>query len=281
MRAGVLGSAVVLGVVAGAALVTPAFAKTAPGCYGSCDPGVVRVDSAARYDALIGFNNQITITADATTITFVDAAQNLTAGTNCAQVTAHEARCTWSPWMNILVRGLDGNDTITNSSPYGAQLNGGDGNDTIIGGAGNDTLIGGVGADVFHGGAGSDTVTYSGDGRTHGVQVDLDGATGDDGGVDDGPVGARDTVGADVENLTGSNYHDVLTGNDGPNVITGNGFGSGGDVIKGLGGDDTLDGSGNGTLDGGAGNDQCTTEIRSQLVDPDNFTACETTVVIP
>ncbi|HEY3033330.1 MAG TPA: hypothetical protein VGJ54_01540 [Streptosporangiaceae bacterium] len=108
MRAGVMGSAVALGVVAGAALVTPAFAKTAPGCYGSCDPGVVRVDTAARYDALIGFNNQITITADATTITFVDTAQNLTAGTNCTQVTAHEARCTWSPWMNILVRGLDG-----------------------------------------------------------------------------------------------------------------------------------------------------------------------------
>jgi Ca2+-binding RTX toxin-like protein len=44
-------------------------------------------------------------------------AQNLTVGTNC---------------------------TITNSSPYGAQLNRGDGNDTITGGAGDDTLIGGA-----------------------------------------------------------------------------------------------------------------------------------------
>jgi hypothetical protein len=281
MRAAVLGSAVVFGVVAGAALVAPAFATTAPGCYGSCNPGVVRVDSAARYDALIGFNNQITITADATTITFVDTAQNLTAGTNCVQVSAHEARCAWAPWMAILVRSLDGNDSITNASPYGSQLNGGDGNDTITGGAGNDTLIGGIGADVFHGGAGSDTVSYGGDGRTNAVQVDLDGAAGDDGGIEDGPAGARDTVGADVENILGTNRPDVLTGNDGPNVITGNSFGSGGDVIKGLGGDDTLDGSGNGTLDGGAGNDQCTTEIRSQLVDPDRFTSCETTVVVP
>ena len=281
MRAGILGSAMVLGVVAAAALVTPAFAKSAPGCYGSCNPGVVRADSAVRYDALIGFNNQITITADATTITIADTAQNLTAGTNCTQVTAHEARCTWSPWMTILVRSLDGNDTITNASPYSAQLNGGDGNDTITGGAGNDTLIGGIGADVFHGGAGSDTVSYSGDGRTNAVQVDLDGVAGDDGGIEDGPAGARDTVGADVENVIGTIYQDVLIGNDGPNALTGNSFGSGGDVIKGLGGDDTLDGSGNGTLDGGAGNDQCTTEIRSQLVDPDRFTSCETTVVVP
>jgi len=281
MRAGILGSAMVLGVVAAAALVTPAFAKSAPGCYGSCDPGVVRVDSAARYDALIGFNNQITITADATTITFVDTGQNLTAGANCTLVTAHEAHCTWSPWMTIRVRSLDGDDTITNASPYGAELNGGVGNDTITGGAGNDMLIGGLGADVFHGGAGLDTVSYGGDTRTNGVQVDLDGVAGDDGGIEDGPAGARDTVGADVENIVSSNRLDVLTGNDGPNVITGNSFGSGGDVIKGLGGDDTLDGSGNGTLDGGAGNDQCTTEIRSQLVDPDRFTSCETTVVVP
>jgi Ca2+-binding RTX toxin-like protein len=63
---------------------------------------------------------------------------------------------------NLVVNGLDGNDTITASNGLASltnlTLNGGNGDDTLIGGDGNDTLIGGSGNDAVIGGRGSDTV---------------------------------------------------------------------------------------------------------------------------
>src|SRR5437899_2209349 len=80
-----------------------------------------------------------------------------------------------------------------------------------------------------------------------------------DGGAEDGPVRARDTIAADVENLEGSIRDDVLTGNSGANVINGDG---GHDTVQGLGGGDQLSARGGGTVDGGAGTDQCTSDLR-------------------
>jgi len=74
-----------------------------------------------------------------------------------------------------VIRGLDGNDTITGSA-FADSIYGGNGNDTITGGpgndylegnvgndtltgsAGNDTLVGGTGADTLSGGVGNDTI---------------------------------------------------------------------------------------------------------------------------
>ena len=58
------------------------------------------------------------------------------------------------PTGNILVYGLDGNDTITVNGKIKkrAFIDGGDGNDTITGGGGADILLGGLGTDAIKGG---------------------------------------------------------------------------------------------------------------------------------
>ena len=70
---------------------------------------------------------------------------------------------------SLVINGLAGNDTIDASRLRAGQidltLNGGDGNDTIIGSAGNDLVIGGRGNDVALMGAGDDTFVWNpGDG---------------------------------------------------------------------------------------------------------------------
>ena len=270
------GAAVVLGVAASMLVAQPALAVS--GCYGDCQPGVVRATGGLRYDAPVGVNDQITVTGDSTFLTLTDPAANLTVGPGCTLVTAHEARCASTPWMSIRIRGLDGDDVITNSTGFASQLSGNDGDDRLAGGSGDDTLVGGFGADVLQGGAGSDTASYSEVSTRAAVHADLDGATGDDGSADDGPAGLRDTIAADVENLVGTGRADVLVGNAGANAVDGNG---GHDQLQGLGGDDRLTSRGGGTIDGGAGNDQCTSTLLSQPVAPDTFTSCETTVIVP
>lgn len=159
-----------------------------------------------------------------------------------------------------IVGGTDGNDTIwanyVNPSypTQGAWASGGSGDDNIIGGAnvdilsgnsgadrldgaagddvlyggdGDDVLIGGVGADKLFGGAGSDTASYAT--AASAVTVFLDStqstSTGD----------AADDKYESIENLTGSNYNDVLYGDAGDNVLDG---GAGNDTLYGGAGDD-------------------------------------------
>jgi len=269
------GAAVVLGVLASGLVAQPAFAVS--GCYGDCQPGVVRANGGLRFDAPIGVNDRITVTGDSTFLTLTDPAANLTAGPGCTLVTAHEARCASTPWTSIRIRGLDGDDVITNSTGFASQLMGNDGNDRLVGGSGDDLLVGGFGSDVLQGGAGSDTASYSEVSTRAAVRADLDGAVGDDGSADDGPAGSRDTIAADVENLVGTGRDDVLIGNGGANAIDGNG---GHDQIQGLGGDDRLTSRGGGTVDGGAGDDRCTSTLLSQPVAPDTFTGCETAEIV-
>jgi Ca2+-binding RTX toxin-like protein len=123
-----------------------------------------------------------------------------------------------------VIVGFGGND----------RINGLGGNDKICGGDGSDILDGGSGADVINGQAGADTAAYGG--HTAGVTVSLDNAA-NDGNSDDGPVGARDNVGTDTENINGSSGADTLTGSARNNSFAGN---SGADVFKGLGGIDTV-----------------------------------------
>ena len=76
---------------------------------------------------------------------------------------------TASNTATIVVHGGDGNDVITlvdsTGSPLpGAELLGGDGNDTLTGGSGNDVISGQDGNDTLFGHAGNDTL-YGGDGN--------------------------------------------------------------------------------------------------------------------
>jgi Ca2+-binding RTX toxin-like protein len=124
--------------------------------------------------------------------------------------------------------GLGGNDSI----------NGGDGNDLILGGAGNDFLIGGAGVDI---------VSYAD--ATAAVTVSL------------AVTGNQNTGGSGIdslsqfENLTGSDFNDVLTGDAGDNRIVG---GGGADVMSGGAGNDrySVDNAGDVVNEGaGAGTD--------------------------
>ena len=129
--------------------------------------------------------------------------------------------------------GLNGNDFIF----------GRDGLDTLIGGDGNDVLSGGFGADRLDGGADFDVASYR-DANT-GITASLL-----SGGVSDEALG--DTY-FNIENIWGSNFDDVLTGDNNAGQVYG--F-DGNDNLSGLGGDDFFYGGvGADTLTGGAGLD--------------------------
>jgi Ca2+-binding RTX toxin-like protein len=163
--------------------------------------------------------------------------------------------------------GGPGNDTIQ-GGPSFDRINPGTGNDVARGGAGGDyfeessgkdVLYGDAGSDEFfqnesdgrgaqdmHGGADWDVVNYWT--RTKAVYADNDGKKGDD-----GATGEKDSIGADVESISGGGGNDYLGGNSAANTLSG---GEGNDKILGYGGDDQLTGNeGNDRLEGGAGND--------------------------
>lgn len=127
---------------------------------------------------------------------------------------------------------------IYDSSGETNTLNGGAGNDTIYGSMGTDIFDGGTGNDTIYGGQGNDTLTFTS--ATAAVTVNL---------VNETATGA--TIGNDtfdsIENITGSDFNDVLTGDSGDNIIIG---GAGNDSIYG--------GGGNDILIGGDGNDSIT-----------------------
>ena len=118
------------------------------------------------------------------------------------------------------------------------------GNDQLFGGEGNDGLEGGLGADLLDGGGGTDTALYWN--ADAGVVASLAAGLG----------GAGEAAGdryISIERLFGSNFDDVLEGDDGVNTIPGL---NGDDLIRGLGGNDSLSGEGgNDTIYGGAGAD--------------------------
>jgi Ca2+-binding RTX toxin-like protein len=110
------------------------------------------------------------------------------------------------------------------------SLTGNSGVNTLDGGNGNDTLSGLGGADKLVGGEGLDTADYLA--SSEAVTINL--ATGLAAGGD----AAGDTF-SGIENVSGSNAGDVLTGSAGANFINGNG---GNDTIEGGAGADTMDG---------------------------------------
>jgi Ca2+-binding RTX toxin-like protein len=176
-------------------------------------------------------------------------------------------------------RSGEGYNTIdARTYPYGVQLYGGSGNDTLNGGDGPDLIFGGAGSDTISPGGGNDRV-FAGDGndvmtdwsaaaasgadrfvgeggvdtidyglRSTGVNVTL-GA----GAADDGEPGEGDDVDVTVENVNGGNGDDHIVGGTGANLFYG---GAGNDTLDGGDDDDTLIGGyGDDTIIGGAGND--------------------------
>jgi serralysin len=151
--------------------------------------------------------------------------------------------------------------------------------DLFIGSIPNETFLGLGGADNFVGNAGVDTVDYSLDakfGGNAGVTANLTTGNGVDG------FGNTDQY-SGIENLTGSDQNDTLTGNNGINVLRGlggndtiDGVAGGFDVMAGGKGDDTYIYSSNNqivdeTRDGGDGTDEVKTSVSINLLDPTRF----------
>ncbi|WP_428659294.1 beta strand repeat-containing protein [Reyranella sp.] len=131
------------------------------------------------------------------------------------------------------ITGSNFNDSIVGGAGN-ERFDGRAGNDSLSGNSGDDTLDGGAGADQLLGGAGLDMASYASAG---GLTVSLANSA----------LNTGDALGdtySSIENLSGSNFNDVLSGNSGANRIDG---GSGDDTLSGGGGSDQLV--------GGAGND--------------------------
>ena len=117
-------------------------------------------------------------------------------------------------------------DTLTNIE----KVTGSDYNDTITGNGSANHMVGGAGADKLYGEGGSDTVSYSGTDAA--VTVNLLTGRGSGGHAE------GDTFDS-IENVIGSIYRDVITGNASANVL--DGFG-GRNILEGGAGADALDG---------------------------------------
>ena len=140
------------------------------------------------------------------------------------------------------LRGSSGNDDlrggeqrdVLDGGPGNDTVRGGDDTDIFQGGEGDDLLHGaldGAGGDDFFGGPGIDTVTYAF--SSQGVVVTVAPSPN----ADDGRPGEIDELVSGVENVTGTQQADTLTGDAGDNQLEGL---AGGDEITGGGGRDTL-----------------------------------------
>lgn len=140
-----------------------------------------------------------------------------------------------------------GVEDVTGST-FGDSIFGSTAANILLGGLGNDTLYGSAGADVMNGGGSTDDFAdyYLSSGA---VFINLLAGTAS------GGHAQGDTL-FGIENLTGSDFNDTLTGNNLVNFIFG---GVGNDTLNGNGNGDFLNGgAGNDTLNGGTGADTFT-----------------------
>jgi hypothetical protein len=207
---------------------------------------------------------------------------------------SHAAYCVRVPDTLHYVSLGDGNDRIRVATDETEIIDGGPGNDLLIGRGGNDVLDGGpgddlleqtegscsdeggsLGADALIGGTGRDNLDATC--REAATSITLDGQ------ANDGSEGEGDDVGSDIEVIEGSDGGTRFVGDGGPNVFKGGdgpteAIGEGGDdelyggveddTIDGGPGDDVVMGYGGGdTIDGGPGMDQVEGEGGSTITD--------------
>lgn len=162
----------------------------------------------------------------------------------------------------VTLDGGEGNDVLLGST-NGDTLLGGAGNDDLRGLTGGDTLRPGDGQNTLRGGDGTDVVDFSTADRTKAnmaTGVSLDGFPNDGAGCTTALVPAAaceaNNVSVDVENVRTGNGDDTILGSDLANEIATNG---GNDVAMARGGDDkVLLGDGTNSAIGGEGNDELT-----------------------
>jgi Ca2+-binding RTX toxin-like protein len=187
-------------------------------------------------------NDKIILADTSTTVDLSQTLENLNDGTNTQTIIHIEH-----------VDGGTGDDSIIGNN-YANTLIGNNGNDYLKGNAGDDILQGGDGLDILIGNSGTNTID-GGAGVNDWAYYD---ESENDVTVDLGKTDAQNTgYGTDtitnIEHLKFGTTNDTAYGNDADNIFKGNG---GNDTFFGYGGADTLrGGNGNDYLDGGDGND--------------------------
>jgi Ca2+-binding RTX toxin-like protein len=141
-----------------------------------------------------------------------------------------------------ILHGGAGNDSI-DAGTENDQIFGDAGNDSLVGGTGDDTLDGGDDNDILEGGAGADTLTGGAGIDTASYVASAAGVIVAIGSTSTGGDAAGDIL-LQIEQVIGSAFGDVITGDAGANTLWGM---AGDDVLTGGGGADVLK--------GGAGND--------------------------
>jgi Ca2+-binding RTX toxin-like protein len=268
----------VAGALTGCDLATGGTASVTQDYVGGDFPLAI---NTLHFDAVSGMNNSITVSVGTqglygypSSLLLSDAHHVVAAGSGCTRVTLNTVRCDQTTlsmgFSGQDIRLGDGNDTFASSAAGSgplrvvfATVHAGAGDDTVNGGAGDDVFYedsDGFDHDSFSGGAGTDAIDYFG--VMHAVNISLNDV------ADDGRAGEGDNVKSDIETIFGSGNADTLTGDDDRNVISALGFDdrsvnldqlTGGVVIDGGGGDDSIIGTNWGNpddrLSGGTGND--------------------------
>ena len=184
---------------------------------GNHSGGYAQGDTLISIENLIGSSHNDNLTGDAN-------ANNIKGGPGCDTLNG-------GPGDDTLI-GNDGCDTL-NGNDGNDMLFGNDGVDTLNGNNGNDILDGGADADALDGGADTDTARYVDSNAA--VTVSLTSGTGS------GGHAQGDTLTL-IENLIGSSFGDILTGDNLANSLRGE---AGNDTLVGRAGADALDGGAN------------------------------------
>jgi hypothetical protein len=178
---------------------------------------------------------------------------------------------------DIVVRGGEGNDTITVAAGTNIHVTlvGGEGDDVLSGGGGGDTVLGLDGRDRVNSGGGADRVSGGAD-RDY-----IDGGAGSDilsGGLGDDTVyglGGDDAIsgGEGQDYLEGATGNDTIAGGAGNDIVSG---GKGEDTMRGGADNDTVyAGRGSDTTDGGQGTDKVFGEKRDVAVNSEQNVTVE------
>ena len=219
--------------------------------YGGLGNDILR--GGAGSDVLYGGEGRDSVDyRDSEEVVVIDLAAGTAEGGTAAGDTFSAIENIYGSKFNDVLSGNEENNTLVSLAGYDElygrdgndNLQGGDGGDSLYGGLGNDFLRGGSGADVLDGGEGRDSIDYRD--SEEGVLIDLAAGTGE------GGTAAGDAF-FSIENIYGSTFNDVLSGNEENNTLVG--F-AGYDAIYGREGNDNLQGrDGGDRLYGGLGND--------------------------
>jgi Ca2+-binding RTX toxin-like protein len=242
-RFGVITAIIVAALAGVAALPAAASAATVE----------VPQDIVVAYRAAPGEINSVQVSTTADGRTRIEDEVPIVAGLGCGNVAPNAVLCSGRRAVEVSLG--DRNDGLSSTAEVGVRLDGGPGDDRLT--AGHGSVPSGV---FFIGGPDIDRVDYTG--ATEPVSVHTDGAS------FDGRQGKdHDNIRADVEEIVGSRFADVLSGDTGSESFHGRG---GGDLVLAGGGDDFFfaedSPDGPDKISGGAGVDLVSYTLRKTSV---------------